>query len=244
MVISIEFRDGRVKEFNTQSLTASDPWRCGLEGAKAIVTEFDLRCDLLDFGYDGKAGDGAPSEGLRLDVYYDTLGEKDHASAVVDELRTRSALANHWLAGSITLASPQEMEAASIVTCESCGHAEVVAWRQGPGNWLISGGRFRSMARTCYTDANTTSTNSQAVNIANYLSKASPDLAEEEVARAMGFPYEAYVDVLAAEAAARLDAYPTEGDAGERDAGAEEFDPEANIPSEEIDLDQEFEEED
>lgn len=241
MIISIEFRDGRVKEFNTQSLTAADPWKCGLEGARAIVTEFDLRCDLLDFG------SGGGEEGLRLDIYYDTLGEKDHASALLDDVAAQSALANHWLAGSVNLASPEEMRRASIVTCESAGRAEVVAWRQGTGNWLISGGRFRAMARTCYTDANTTSTNSQAVMIANYLAKASPGLDEADIARAMGFPYEAYVDVLTSEAAARLDEdAPLSEDAGMASGGdaGPYADPEANIPSEDIDLEQDFEDED
>lgn len=246
MVITIEYKDGRVKEFNTSSFTSSDPWRDKLPKARNYVTEFDLRCDLLDYGAtEMPKRQPAQKIGLRLDVYYNTLGEEEHRQTQVEELNTKSPVANHWLAGSINLANADEIPIIASVTCETCGKAEVVAWRQGMGDWLINGGRFRAMQRMCYTDGNVSSVNTQAVMIADYLTKARPDLDVSQVAEAMGFPLEAYFDAVRSEAAALKDDVDPDGDDDGPDDGPSADDlpePPGDDDGIELDLDQEFDE--
>lgn len=195
MEISVDFLDGRVVEYNTTSLVPADPLKGAVRSdgdAKNYVTEYALRLDLLS------------TAGLRLDVYYNTLGNDSSGDRVdmSDELgpmpdgkpRLVSA-ATRRIRGVVYLLSPQELQSASYILVRRCGEAVAVAWRQGSGNWLIDGMRFARMARQVYSDAQITSKNAQEAIMMNYLNNAMPTLSEEELAGLTGYPLEAWEEI-------------------------------------------------
>ena len=58
MIIAIEYKGGRVKEFDTSAFTATNAMSAGDKTARNVMTELDLRLDLVD------------TVGLRLDFYW------------------------------------------------------------------------------------------------------------------------------------------------------------------------------
>lgn len=195
MEISVDFLDGRIVEYNTTSLVPADPLRGVVKSdgdAKNYVTEYALRLDLL------------ATAGLRLDVYYNTLGDDssgdrvdmtDELGPVADGRPRLVAAATRRIRGVIYLLSSQELESASYILVRRCGEAVAVAWRQGSGNWLIDGMRFARMARQVYSDAQITSKNAQEAIMMNYLNNAMPTLSEEELAALTGYPLEAWEEI-------------------------------------------------
>lgn len=253
MEISVDFLDGRIVEYNTTSLVPSDPFKGTVASdmtAKNYLTEYNLRLDLLE------------TSGLRLDVYYNTIGEVGQGDSIdlTDELGRKGdgsawvvPAATRRIQGVIYLLSPEELESASYILVRRCGEAIPVAWRQGSGNWLIDGMRFARMARQVYSDALITSKNSQEAIMMNYLNNALPTLSEEELANLTGYPIAAWEEIRDMETAnardAMTDTVELDDVAGEptADVAADDFDhptddddgPESIIPE-----DQEFEEDD
>lgn len=196
MVISVEYDDGRIREFDTGAFTPTNPFK-GVDGQGSrsdnYVTEFDLRVDLLE------------EEGLRLDIYYNTLmqGAKPDTLLVQgmgkkedkrNPVRVPAAKHNVW--GVFYLISQEEMEHVVLIMVKRCDSATVVAWRQGSQNWLINGQKFNALTRQFYTDAKFTSTNDTLLRLMARLSLIHPDVAEEDLVALTGFPFAAYEEVL------------------------------------------------
>lgn len=200
MIVTIEFDDGRTREFNMSTFCASDPWSRPREGSQVVTTELDLRCDLLmrnpaddtqGIGYGSLRVDVIRHELSRecatvpLDGYVDASGGLPEIPA---PLRIPSC--------SVLLASAEEMERASIVYVSSGGQHKPVAWRQGTNNWIINGVKFEAARRLFYTDAMMTSTNDQAIRLFRDLMAGNPDANEEVVANMLGYPVDAIREVI------------------------------------------------
>lgn len=214
MKIAIEFLSGRIKEYDTSTFCASDPWGDRSGSPFVVSIEFDLRTDLVE-------GTGQ----LRLDIIRHTarLDGKADSYVELDEYVTgdgkpaRMPATERVPSCSVVLADERELECASLVSVEVAGDKKVVLWRQGRGNWLVNGVRFDSAQRTFYSDATATSTTSQALRLANYIANAYPDLTDEEVAYSIGFSPEALEDARRLEglnADSLSDGPAPEGDAG------------------------------
>ena len=66
MIIAIEYKNGRMKEFDTSAFTTTNAMSAGDRTARNVMTELDLRLDLVD------------KVGLRLDFYwYDATPQGD-----------------------------------------------------------------------------------------------------------------------------------------------------------------------
>lgn len=188
MNVAIEFLSGRIKEYNMSTLCASDPWSDRQGGDFVCCMEFDLRTDILertgqlrvDYVRHVTNLSGASEETVELDEYVDEQGRPARLAAA---MRVPSV--------SVVLADERELQNASLIRASAAGSQEVVAWRQGHGNWLINGIRFASARREYYTDSMMTSTTSQALRLEHYLRGAYPDLTREEVAYSIGFPPDA-----------------------------------------------------
>lgn len=210
MEVSVDFADGRIREFSTGSFTAPDPFRQRNPkdlSEEALLTEFDLRLDLLQ------------TEGLRLDVYSNAISRgRQGEIRVVEELghdgepSTAQVAARHLYA-SVYLLSLAELASATYVLVRRCGQPVAAAWRQGSGGWLVDGQAFARLAREVYTDAQVVSTNSQAVRMVGYLSRANPGAGREDLIAMTGFPVEAFEELEGQELAAGEGGF--EGDAPE-----------------------------
>lgn len=203
MEISVDFEDGRIREYNTSSFTSAEPFKrrvAGEPGDCNLVTEFDLRLDLM------------PAAGLRLDVYFNTAYDQAHSNVdMTDELsympgthvpaglgaveRRLGPATTRRFSHCVFLLTKDELEKASYILVRRCGEAVVAAWRQGSGKWLINGQRFADISRQVYSDAQTTSRNAQELIIMNYLANAYPTLSDEERAAMTGYPLEAYEEI-------------------------------------------------
>lgn len=193
MEISVDFADGRIREFNTGSFTASDPFS-GADPSdvtrSCFVTEFDLRLDLID------------TEGIRLDIYYDTLSLEPGAGATLGDDPGRAEgvsaqIAERRAHGSVYLVSREELLHASYIMVRRCGQVVAVAWRQGTGNWLINGQKFSRVAREIYSDAQVTSLNAQLVGMVGALRAMRPETPEAELVEMTGYPYDAWQEISA-----------------------------------------------
>ena len=203
MEISVDFEDGRIREYNTASFVTEDALR-GTNPrdprAPCVLTEFDLRLDLLE------------EEGLRLDLYTNTFDSRRGQRRDVDlqeglrdedgEERGRvySEAATRHVAGSMDLITRRELESATYILVRRCGSIVAAAWRQGSQGWLVNGQRFARCAREIYTDNQIASNNAKLVQMMSYLMRANPSASEREVVRMTGVPYDAYQEVLAMEA--------------------------------------------
>ena len=243
MEISVDFDDGRIREFNTQTYAAAEPFKGvvpGERGARNFVTEFDLRLDLLNEG------------SLRLDLFYDTFGDSRPGTVVLQdgiapdpELKIVAAVRH--VCGCVFLLTEKELAHARYILVRRCGEPVAAAWRQGSGDWLIDGQRFAMAARQVYSDAQVTSRNAQELIMVNYLSNAYPDLSEEEVCAMTGYPYEAYLELRKMEYANNGDPAgpsappvgPPDDGSGEGDEGLED-EPDSLIPDS-VDFDDEDE---
>lgn len=230
MEISVDYMDGRVVEFNTSDFVASDPFKKQIvrddPKASNVVTEFQLRLDLL------------AEEGLRMDVYYYTMGSLERSDSVdlTDELGERQG-GGRWVVpagtrrveGVIYLLNKDDLEGAAYILVRRCSETIPVAWRQGSGNWLIDGMRFSRTAREVYSDSNITSRNQQESVMMRYLHDAYPSLPEEELAGLTGYPYAAWQEIQEMEGESFDDAAGDDGgglarpdDASEGGPGGEE----------------------
>lgn len=192
MEISIDYDDGRIREFSTSSYVPGGRLGTvpGEAGASNFMTEFDLRLDDLE------------TRGLRLDVYFNCVGSGDEQTVDMGEElfgrdRRRSLpvpVAKRFLRCVIMVASPSELEGACYILVRRCQEAVPVAWRQGSQGWLVDGQAFARMARQVYTDAKVTSVNSQLLTMVRYAERSSPDGDLRDVVPLTGFPYDAYLE--------------------------------------------------
>ena len=185
MLIVIEYKDGRIKEFDPSAFTSmkalSDAPR---RQPQNVMTEFDLRLDLLE------------KEGLRLDIFwYDTsldIGTVDLDGLVDENGRpVQAKRAARKVATSILLINKLALKRVSRIIVQRAGSQVTAAWRQGEGDWLILGAKFDAQRVQTYTDPSTSSANAQAVNVFKYLKRANQNMTDEEISTLMGYPLDA-----------------------------------------------------
>ena len=202
MEIAVEFADGRIREFNTSAYTASDPFtrrNPDDPSEEAIVTELDLRLDLLE------------TEGLRLDIYTNTIsrGQPEELNIVEalghDGEKSTAQVATRHIYATVFLMSRAELANATNILVHRCGETTAVAWRQGSGSWLINGMRFASVARETYADSRVASNNAQLMNMMRRLGSVDGEVSPEELAEIVGFPYEAYLEAVSMGAGSERD---------------------------------------
>lgn len=186
MIVAVDFVDGRMRELDA-TLAASS---LVAGAAQPVALECELRVDLLC--------DPARGE-LALDVYQRVRSRDEQGSVlgIGGAVLTATTLAP---VGTVVLADAREMSEASLVTVQRGGQSVAAAWRQGSGNWVVNGVRFAAARRLYYTDAATTSTNSQAIVLADYVRSVEPELDNAGIAAAIGYPAEALAEVATWEA--------------------------------------------
>ncbi|RHL22619.1 hypothetical protein [Collinsella sp. AF38-3AC] len=188
MIIAIEYKNGRMKEFDTSAFTATNAMSAGDKTARNVLTELDLRLDLVD------------EVGLRLDFYwYDATpqGQRVKIDGLTDSKGDPACLtsASRRLGTSVLLCSRMGIQQISRVIVQRANGTVDALWRQGSGDWLINGARFEAQRVLSYTDCNVTSMNSQAVFVFKYLKKSNPEMADDEICNLIGYPLEAYKEI-------------------------------------------------
>lgn len=221
MEVSVDYMDGRITEFNTSDFVPGDPLKGAVASdrrAKNFVTEFVLRMDLLE------------TEGLRMDIYYNTFGSRSESDVVDmtaeagpkgDGSARTAPVAVRRLQGVVYLLTPEELEGAAYILVRRCSETIEVAWRQGSGHWLIDGMRFARTAREVYSDANITSRNQKVSIMMNYLNNAYPALGEADLCNYTGYPMGAWEEIRDMESANLSAAVEDEGDWADGDGPLE-----------------------
>lgn len=184
MLIVIEYKDGRIKEFDPNAFTSTKALTVASKQPQNVMTEFDLRLDLLE------------KDGLRLDIFwYDTsldIGTVDLAGTVDENGRpVQAKRAARKVATSILLINKYALKNVSRIIVQRAGSQVTAAWRQGEGDWLILGAKFDAQRVQTYTDPSTSSANAQAVNVFRYLKRANPTMGDAEISTLMGYPLDA-----------------------------------------------------
>lgn len=198
MIIAIEYKNGRMKEFDTSSFTTTNAMSAGDKTARNVMTELDLRLDLVE------------TVGLRLDFYwYDATpqGERVEIPGLMDSKGDPVCLtsASRRLGTSVLLCSREGIKRISRIIVQRANGTVDALWRQGSGDWLINGAKFEAQRVLSYTDANVTSMNSQAIFVFKYMKKANPTMTDEEICRLIGYPLEAYKEIQLDEAKNAMD---------------------------------------
>lgn len=193
MIIAIEYKSGRMKEFDTSSFTTTNAMSAGDKTARNVMTELDLRLDLVE------------TVGLRLDFYwYDAApqGERVEIPGLMDSKGNPVCLtaASRRLGTSVLLCSLGGIEQISRIIVQRANGTVEALWRQGSGDWLINGAKFEARRVLSYTDANVTSMNSQAIFVFRYMKKANPRMTDEEICSLIGYPLDAYKEIQLDEA--------------------------------------------
>lgn len=193
MIIAIEYKNGRMKEFDTSAFTTTNAMSAGDRTARNVLTELDLRLDLVD------------EVGLRLDFYwYDATpqGDRIEIGGLTDSMGNPVCLtaASRRLGTSVPLCSQRGIGQISRVIVQRANGTVDVLWRQGSGDWLINGARFEAQRVLSYTDSNVSSTNRQAVSVYRYMKNAHPLMAEDEICDLIGYPLDAYKEIQLEEA--------------------------------------------
>lgn len=188
MIIAIEYKNGRMKEFDTSSFTTNNAMSAGDKTARNVMTELDLRLDLVD------------EVGLRLDFYwYDATpqGQRVEIKGLTDSTGSPVCLtsASRRLGTSVLLCSCEGIKRISRVMVKRADGTVDALWRQGTGDWLINGAKFEAQRVLSYTDGNVSSMNRQAVYVYKYMKKAHPLMTEEEICGLIGYPLEAYNEI-------------------------------------------------
>ena len=189
MIIAVEYKNGRIKEFDTSAFTSGDALSSIERGSRNMMTEFDLRLDRLD------------EDGLVLDVFwYDPT--RAATERVLDDARDENGhaavikCAQRRIGYSVVIVNQRVLELVSRITVYRANGAVQAAWRQGSGNWLIKGSLFEAQRVLTYTDATTTSLNSQACTMFSYLRRAHPASSDAEIAAMMSYPIDALEEIM------------------------------------------------
>lgn len=203
MIIAIEYKNGRMKEFDTSSFTTTNAMSAGDKTARNVMTELDLRLDLVN------------KVGLRLDFYwYDATpqGQRVEIDGLTDSKGDAVCLtsASRRLGTSVLLCSREGIKHISRIIVQRANGSVDVLWRQGSGDWLINGARFEAQRVLSYTDGNVSSKNSQAVFVYKYIKKTHPMMAEDEICDLIGYPLAAYKEIQLEEAKNDKDAVGAE----------------------------------
>lgn len=188
MIIAIEYKNGRMKEFDTSAFTTTNAMSAGDRTARNVLTELDLRLDLVD------------EVGLRLDFYwYDATpqGDRIEIDGLKDSMGNPVCLtaASRRLGTSVPLCSQRGIGQISRVIVQRANGTVDVLWRQGSGDWLINGARFEAQRVLSYTDSNVSSTNRQAVSVYRYMKNAHPLMPEKDICDLIGYPLDAYKEI-------------------------------------------------
>lgn len=193
MIIAIEYKNGRMKEFDTSAFTTTNAMSAGDRTARNVMTELDLRLDLVD------------KVGLRLDFYwYDATpqGDRIEIPGLTDSMGNPVCLtaASRRLGTSVLLCSQRGIRQISRIIVQRANGTVDALWRQGSGDWLINGAKFEAQRVLSYTDTKFSSMNSQAVFVFKYMKKANPEMTEKEICNLIGYPLEAYKEIQLDEA--------------------------------------------
>ena len=193
MIIAIEYKNGRMKEFDTSAFTATNAMSAGDKTARNVMTELDLRLDLVD------------KVGLRLDFYwYDATpqGERIEIPGLMDSKGDPVCLtsASRRLGTSVLLCSREGIRQISRIIVQRANGTVDALWRQGSGDWLINGAKFEAQRVLSYTDGNVSSMNSQAVFVFKYMKKTHPMMPDDKICELIGYPLEAYKEIQLDEA--------------------------------------------
>lgn len=193
MIIAIEYKNGRMKEFDTSAFTTTNAMSAGDRTARNVLTELDLRLDLVD------------KVGLRLDFYwYDATpqGQSIKIDGLTDSMGNPVCLtsASRRLGTSVLLCSRKGIKQISRIIVQRANGTANVLWRQGSGDWLINGARFEAQRVLTYTDSNVSSTNSQAVFVFKYMKRANPSMSDKAICDLIGYPLAAYMEIQKEEA--------------------------------------------
>lgn len=193
MIIAIEYKNGRMKEFDTSAFTTTNAMSAGDKTARNVLTELDLRLDLVD------------KVGLRLDFYwYDATpqGQSIKIDGLTDSMGNPVCLtsAARRLGTSVLLCSREGIKQISRIIVQRANGTANVLWRQGSGDWLINGARFEAQRVLTYTDSNVSSTNSQAVFVFKYMKRANPSMSDKAICDLIGYPLAAYTEIQKEEA--------------------------------------------
>lgn len=193
MIIAVEYRNGRIKEYDASGFVPTEASRGRSGASRNVVTEYDLRLDRI------------ADDGLVLDIYWHDqelpgAGSRPVEDAI-DEHGKAVALprAPRRAGVTVTIVNQEVLEeVARIIVWRANGSVQA-AWRQGKGNWLVNGAMFEAQRVLTYTDAQTTSLNGQATFVHDYLANAHPELDEGEITAMMGYPLEAYQEIVGEE---------------------------------------------
>lgn len=194
MVISADFKDGRIREFDLSTYTNGSAMTAYERSAVNILTEFDLRLDRLE------------EDGLRLDFFWFDA-TKEAGERVLDGVEDGRGGAVSVRMGarrpaySLTLLEPFELEDVSRILVYRANQVVQAAWRQGSGNWLVKGTLFDAVRVLSYSDSNFTGLNRQAIEVFSYLSAVYPELDRRDVAALMGYELDAVDELFGREPA-------------------------------------------
>lgn len=220
MIIAIEYKNGRMKEFDTSTFTTTNAMSAGDRTARNVMTELDLRLDLVD------------KVGLRLDFYwYDATpqGDRIEIPGLTDSMGNPVCLtaASRRLGTSVLLCSQGGIKQISRIIVQRANGTVDALWRQGSGDWLINGAKFEAQRVLSYTDTKFSSMNSQAVFVFKYMKKANPEMTEKEICNLIGYPLEAYKEIQLDEAKNAEDAVDADliesDDGGDADYSVDSF---------------------
>lgn len=217
MIVAADYRDGRIREFDLSLFTSPNAMTAFDRGSVNIATAVDLRLDRLD------------EDGLRLDYFwYDVVKSREQKTLDGVEDQDGEAVsvpaAPRRAAYSVTLLEPFELTDVVRVTVHRAGQPIQAAWRQGSGNWLINGVAFDAARVIAYSDSGIVSMNKQAYSVHSYLMKANPELTTEEAAVAMGYPPEAFAELIEDEMSQSVDDEEATGEREEDGVGEAEED--------------------
>lgn len=140
MIIAIEYKNGRMKEFDTSAFTATNAMSAGDKTARNVMTELDLRLDLVN------------EVGLRLDFYwYDATpqGQRVDIPGLTDSKGDPVSLtsASRRLGTSVLLCSREGIKQISRIIVQRANGTVDALWRQGYGRLAHQRGEVRGSAR-------------------------------------------------------------------------------------------------
>ena len=186
MKVVVYYQSGKIDVFDSTNFTLAEPFsRIG----KNLMTEFTLRLDLLNEGYE---------EGLFVDVFWYDLA-RTNTPISDDDTGAEIPLCNRQVGCRICLVSKNELQNIAKISLDG----EMLVWRQGTGDnsELINGIKFSNQEILCFSNTTTTSINRRASSVFAYLQNAHPDKSSDEVAQMMGYSLKAIEAVQAYEAA-------------------------------------------
>lgn len=163
--IEVLYKSQRYEVFSTDVQTSPEPYH---KKGICILTEWILCL-------------GAPEEqGVILEQHWYERDERVPSGVLTPDGASIPAGVRR-VGCAMLLVSPEEVK--NLVWLKKDG--EKILWREGDD--LINGERFFAMEQLCYSDESTRSINRRALAVFDYLRNISPDVADEDIAAAMGY---------------------------------------------------------